>query len=177
MAGSQYVKADLKVADIGSSVWVNGTKIEEDVSFSVGPLAYATADIYVVGTQTVPIIGVFDNTTFTINWKHYTKEIMTAFNPELNEYELRWNDLVVDRNNGLRQKKVTHKMVISGWPMSILPEITINPGESISDIAAEHGLISMYYYIDGEEVIAFHRTEKTYRVNGKDIFENLRDGL
>lgn len=170
-----YIAADIKAGTLGDSIRCNDQVIDEDVNFTIGALNYATADVYMMGNTSVPVIGIFDDSSFTINWRNFTKEIARAFNPELNKYEIRWNDLVVDRNN-TKQKKVTHKVVIEGWPKGILPEMGITVQEN-TEFPSEHTLVSIRYFIDGDEILYFHKTQKAYRWMGKDIFQDLRDGL
>ena len=166
---------DLKTANVGSSFYLNGTQIAQDVNVEIGEITFMSTTVFASGEQDVPVRGLFTSTGFTVNWKHITDMVIDAMEPDVNDYEFRFNEDILDDNTHKHRVRNV-RLVLQGEPKSVMPAETINVGER-DDIPTEFALYRYYRYHDGKPVIEFDRRKGVYRVNGKDKYQDIRKGL
>lgn len=167
---------DLKTATVGSSFYLNETKITEDVNVDLGEIAYMTATVFALGEAEVPVRGLFQDFNYTVNWKHITDQIIDASAvPDVHKHKFCFNEDIIDyKTSKHRIRNVVIKL--EGEPKTLVPAESVNMGER-NDVPSVFTGYMYYRYHDGKPVIEFDRRKGVFRVNGKDMYQDIRRGL
>lgn len=170
-----YQGIDYNAGTIGTSMYDNGVKVANDVSFTIPKVSYTTAEAQVAGPQNVPIVGQFDDMQLTVNFNNVTEETMNCFTAGTHTFDLRWKDYNFEEAT-INSKYRLHKVVCICMPNEAGPEMEITQGER-NDYELTAAVISLTHYVDGKEIVHLNRAAKQFRQNGVDKFKDIREGL
>lgn len=166
---------DYNAGTVAATYYVDGTKVGNDVPFTLPPADYMTTEAQVNGNIDVPIVGIFDDMETAIRLNNMNSAMMISFEPRTHTYELRWKEFQFEEQT-VNSKYVLHKVRITGIPKSAAPEIEVNNGEK-GEYELRIATLIYAHYVDGEEILYIDRPGKMFRVNGKDVYSDIRNGL
>lgn len=166
---------DYNAGTIGTSLYNNGKKVANDISFTIPKIGYITTEAQVAGPQNVPIPGLFDDMQLTINFNNVTAEIIECYEAGTHTFDLRWKDYNFEEAT-IKSKYRLHKVICVAIPNEGGPEMEVQQGER-NDYELTAAVIAMTHYVDGKEVDHVNRAGKQFRQNGVDKYIDIREGL
>lgn len=161
---------DKHTAVLANSMYVDKTKVAEDVSFELPSLALQTADINAMGPLSLPIAGLLENMTMTIKKVGVDKGYGSMNKLEKMAVEFRW---VQDKVNA--SGNVTHvgcKAFLNVVPQEI-PGIDVEVG-SATELSGTYTVLRYQLYVDGVEVLLVDRLNQILRINGVDYMADIK---
>lgn len=128
----------------------------------------------IAGKVGVPLKGIFDNLTMTINWRMQTDHYMTLMEPKAHKLDLYADHQEYDTSTGETADRSFHIFVRCRRTSGDMGKLTT--GES-SDSSSEFMIDYIKIEKDGKEVLEHDKYNWIYRVNGVDYLEPVRKAL
>ncbi|MDM5233378.1 phage major tail tube protein [Lysinibacillus pakistanensis] len=129
------------------------------------------AGIY--GESTAPVIGHFGSQTTKLNWRTLSADAMKLAEPKVHALDFRGNQQLFDPLKGYVQQEVVVKT-------RCVP-LNFTPGKfavaAATETANEFEVHYIKIMIDGKTTIEFDKFNGVYRVNGKDMMDEVRKNL
>ena len=133
-----------------------------------------TTEAKLMGTFTVPILGQLENMEMTVHHIGIAKRIGILLTQEALELEARWAQQVM--TSDAKQTIASGRAYITGYPQIVVPEIDIQPGQSV-DLEIPYTVSKYKLIVDGEEIFNIDRMAKKIVINGKDYYADLSSVL
>lgn len=166
---------DYTAGVVGSSFYTDDSQIALDVGFHLPDVNYVTVDNQVAGPTTMPVQGLIDDMELTVDFTTLAKDAVVAFSPGTHDYEIRWKEYYYKQED-IESGYALHRVTMRGMAKKAMPGSDIAQGERATyQLSAT--VLAMYHYVDGEEILAIDKPGKIFRVNGVDVYEDIREGL
>lgn len=166
---------DYTAGVVADSYRVDDEIIARDINCHIPDLAYVTVDAQVAGPTTLPVQGLIEDMEHTADFTTLTDGTMKAFSPGTHNYEARWKEYYF-KEDDIESGYSLHKVIMRGMAKKAMPGNDVAQGER-STYQLNASILALYHYVDEEEIVAFDKPGKIFRINGVDVYEDIREGL
>lgn len=155
---------------------IGGTQelVGKDAQITLPAVRNQTTDAALMGTFTVPILAQLENMEATIHHIGVVSRIASLLGQESIELEMRWIQQVM--TSDAAQKAVSGRAYITGYPQTVMPEIDIQPGQSV-DLEMVYTVSKYKLVVEGEVLCNIDRVASILEIGGKDYFTDLSSML
>lgn len=155
---------------LGTSTYIDGQKVQQNVKFDLPEVAYKTAEIQAMGTHEVPLKGFFEAMEHKVYFDRTDALVLSAYRPGKVEIRHHWVQDEFDPNGD--EVEADYKAIIVGICKTAYPTGTIETGET-PEIELARTVNSIAIYRSGVELLCIDRFSQTYRFNGKDYYRDI----
>jgi phage tail tube protein FII len=149
-----------------NSIYDGGVLQLNDAKVTLPEIIAQTADVQMMGTASLPLLGLLDDMETTITKTGIDKKSTILTKPGVHNIEVRWVQDVVSPGGETSQEGC--KAFLKCIPKTLGPaadiEIGSTPEHDITYTVLRYRLV-----VNGEEVLLVDRTAGKIKVNGKDI--------
>ncbi len=149
-----------------NSIYDGGKLQLTDSKVTLPEITTQTADVQMMGTASLPLLGLLEDMEATITKTGIDKKSTTLSKPGVHDIEVRWVQDVVSSGGKTTQEGC--KAFLKCIPKTLGPaadlEIGSTPEHDIPYTVLRYRLV-----VNGEEVLLVDRTAGKIKVNGKDI--------
>lgn len=149
---------------VGTSVYVNGKKVERDYGFTLPNVAFLQAEINAHGTMNVPIPQLLEDMELSVTKIGADEGFAEMSVGEPIDIEFRWVYLKINANGSTRN--VGCKAFLHCLPRGI-PEVGIELGE-ITETEPIYTVTRYRLVHDNQELFVIDRLANKISINGKD---------
>lgn len=148
--------------------------VGKDAQITLPSVTNMTTDANLMGNFTVPILAQIENMQTTVHHIGVVNRIKNLLGQESIELEMRWVQQVMTADAA--QGTVSGKAFITGYPQTVMPEIDIQPGQSV-DLEMIYTVSKYKLVVDGETLCNIDRIAGILEIGGKDYFADLSSML
>ena len=154
---------------VGTSVYVNGQKVERDYGFTMPNVAFMQAEINAHGTMNVPIPQLIEDMELSVTKIGADEGLAAMSVGEPIDIEVRWVYLKINANGS--NENVGCKAFLHCLPRGI-PEVGIEYGE-ITELEPTYTVTRYTLVHDGQELFTIDRLANKITINGKDYAKDI----
>lgn len=137
-----------------------------DAKVTLPEITAQTADVQIMGTASLPLLGLLEDMEATISKTGIDKKSTTLTKPGVHDIEVRWVQDVVKSDGATKQEGC--KAFLKCIPKTIGPAADIEVG-SIPEHDIAYTVLRYRLVVNGEEILLVDRTAGKLKVNGKDV--------
>ena len=149
-----------------STLYDDNTLMGEDIKVTLPEITNATADVSLMGTASIPLLGLIEDMEFTISKQGVDKKATSLTRPCVHNIEVRWVQDTITGGGNVAQEGC--KAYIKCIPKSIGPvgaEIEVG---NTPEFDIPYEVLRYRLVVNGEEVLLVDRTSHILKDNGKD---------
>lgn len=148
--------------------------VGKDAQITLPSVTNMTTDANLMGNYKVPILGQIENMETAIHHIGVAYRIKNLLGQESIELEARFVQQLM--TSDAAQKTSSGKAYMTAVPQTVLPEISIQPGQPI-DLEMVYTVTKYKLVIDGEVLCNIDRVAGILEIGGKDYYADLSSML
>ena len=164
---------DLKGPVLADTVYLDGALAAKDVTISLPPVTFATADFNAMGTFTAFLLGRFEAMEASITKVGIDLGLRRMVTPESKTYEVRWAQDVKYADGSTKTEGC--KAFLRAVP-KLIPGLSIDPG-NMSENEITLAVSRFQVFVAGEEYWLVDQLNTILRIGGTDYAQAIRSIL